>query len=553
MTVTATDNPYSAKPWEAHYAENARGFLGEAQIVSDVFDQNARDFADQSCLSFRGYSLSYHQVSAFSDQLAHGLRAQGIGLGDRVGYCMNNHPAFVILYAALWKIGAVGVGFNPLYPMQRLAHQAADCGVKAIVTSDDPSLLAKVNSAKEIAGTDIQIFVVTADTFLEATAQNPIMGWNDAEARLLSEILIAEGPVERPQLNPEHDLAALCYTGGTTGVPKGVRLTHANLSANAQQMLSWFPELDRGQDSIFAAGPFTHISGVGPLLTFAATGGLELIIQDRFNADEALDMIDLGRISMMLMNPTMCVALLAKMEQRHVDWSSVKTVTCAAAPLTPDIRDRLFQMTGKKVINLFGMTETSPGIMQGLPHIEKYTTAIGCPLPDTIVELRSTENPRERVPVGEVGEICVRGPQVMTGYWNQEEENRKFFVDGFFRTGDLARMTEDGVFFLVDRLKNVIIASGYNVYPSQVEAVLSKHPSILEVAIIGVPDAYRGETVKAFVSLRAGQSLTLEQLKADLGDQLSPIEFPKLLEILPELPKTENMKISREALMALGG
>jgi long-chain acyl-CoA synthetase len=539
-------NPYASRPWTQHYGTAANRFSGVPCVVSEFFDRNAQSFGPQPCLTFRGNSISYADVAQLSDGLAVGLRSLGIGKGDRVGYCMSNHPAFVVLYIALWKLGAVGVGFNPLYPAERLAHQATDCEIKAIVTSDEPALLQKLKLVQRRSLSSIRLLIANSSTFCDIGHANAPGNVGDADLLPLESLI---EPLSHPTalaIDPQHDLAALCYTGGTTGVPKGVQLTHANLSINALQMLSWFPELVRGQDSIFAAGPFTHISGVGPLLTFAGAAGLELVIQDRFNADETLDLIDAGRISMLLLNPTMCMALLAKMEGRSVDWSKVKIVTCAAAPMTPDVRDRLFLITGKKVINLFGMTETSPGIMQGLPEVERYATAIGCPLPGTDVELRSPEDPTFRVGIGEVGEICVRGPQVMSGYWNQETENRTFFVDGFFRTGDLASMTSDGVFFLVDRLKNVIIASGYNVYPTQVEAVLSKHPAIHEVAIVGVHDAYRGETVKAFVSLRSGHSLTLEQLKSELGDQLSPVEFPKILEILPELPKTENMKISRQ-------
>jgi long-chain acyl-CoA synthetase len=547
--MTTDGNPYDAQPWRQHYGAKAGSFCADPCLVSAYFDRNAQEFGSNIALSFGDVQYSFSEVDALASRLASGLSRQGIGKGDRVGYCMGNDPAFVILFLSLWKIGALGVGFNPLYPVSRLSHQADDCGVKAIVTSNEPVMLQKVLAVRDDADTALAVWTVSSGKFGSILGPTPADGARPIATIALADILDDERLLNGAALEAQTDLAALCYTGGTTGVPKGVQLTHANLAVNAQQMLSWFPDLKAGKDSLYAAGPFTHIAGVGPLLTFAAAGGLELVIQNRFDADEALDLIDKGRLSMLLLNPTMCIALLQKMEGRSIDWSKVKYVSCAAAPLTPDIRDRFFNETGKRIYNLFGMTETSPGLIQGLPEYDEYATAIGCPLPGTMIELRSTEDPAQRVGIGEVGEICAKGPQVMSGYWRQDDENRQFFTDGFFRTGDLAYMTAEGVFFLVDRLKNVIIASGYNVYPAQVEAVLSKHPAILEAAVVGVPDAYRGETVKACVVLRPGQELSLEKLKQDLGASLSPIEFPRLLDILPEMPKTANMKIARDLLV----
>ncbi|WP_057883348.1 AMP-binding protein [Tsuneonella troitsensis] len=540
---------YEAAPWRAHYGERARrGDRLRPYALFDMLLWAARHFGERPHLTFLDHTITYSESLELAERLAVGLAGLGVGKGDRVGFCMTNHPIYGVLHFALWRLGAVGVSMNPLYPVNRLADQAADAGVKVILTTDDPAQGDQYLVLGEVGPQRPAMVLVRHDEGDMHIAPRVSQAAAAAGALLLSDLLVSDGDLPAVTIAPEEDLAVLAYTGGTTGTPKGVMLTHANLSMNCQQMHSWYPQLTAGAESMCVGAPLTHIAGISPTLNFMTHIAGEIVIQPRFDPADLLKGVDGGCTSVLLLTPTMLVAMGDLMDRQPVDWTRLKLVQCGAAPLTPELKRRFETATGQQVINLFGMTETSPAVVYGLPNAPGGDVATGCPLPLTRVQVRAKDDPSKCVPLGEAGELCFAGPQVTRGYWKRDDENEASFVDGLLRTGDVGYVTEAGLVHVIDRLKDVIIAGGANVYPAQVESVLAEHPAIAEAAVIGSPDPYRGETVKAIVRLRPGQTLTLEQLRADLAGKLSPIEAPKILEVMDDLPRTPNMKVSRQAL-----
>jgi long-chain acyl-CoA synthetase len=344
---------------------------------------------------------------------------------------------------------------------------------------------------------------------------------------------------------PSEALAVLQYTGGTTGTPKGAMLTHANLTTNARQIRMWFPFLEDGTERLLIPLPFSHITGITVCMTLAVLLAAELIVVPRFVPDEALTLLRERRPTFFGGVPTIFIALLMTNAMTAEDWTPLKAILCGGAPLPPDVLSKFESVSGVRVRQIYGSTELSPAATIMPAKSDEPRGSVGLPIPGTAIEIRDTADPGKRMAGGESGEIVVAGPQVMKGYWNRKEETDRSMVDGFFRTGDIGYLDEKGYLFIVDRLKDMIIAGGYNIYPANVESAIYSHPAVAEAIVIGVPDSYRGETVKAFVVLRGDATLTLEDLQAYLKDRLSPIEMPRRLEIRQQLPKTVVGKLSR--------
>jgi long-chain acyl-CoA synthetase len=362
----------------------------------------------------------------------------------------------------------------------------------------------------------------------------------------LAEVLGSNGPAERAHVDPG-DVAVLQYTGGTTGAPKGAMLTHANLVAGQRQIAERCPEFVPGEERLFGAVPMMHVSGLVLAVLLSASLASELLVVPRFVADEAVALVDELRPTFFPIVPTMATMLLRLGAGPADRWSSVKVITAGAAPLAQDLQVRFEALTGRRVRPSYGGTETT-AIATLTPSDGASPGSSGLPLPGTRIEIRSLEDPEVVLPPGERGEIAIRGPQVAEGYWNRPGETAEFFSGGAFRSGDIGLVDDDGFLHVVDRLKDMIIASGYNVYPATVERAVFTHPAVAETIVIGVPDDYRGETVKAYVVLNPGHTLELEELQEHLRERLSPIELPRQLEIRDELPKTAVGKLSRKDL-----
>src|SRR5581483_4174215 len=359
-----------------------------------------------------------------------------------------------------------------------------------------------------------------------------------------------DGRYQKPAIDPSNDIAVLQYTGGTTGTPKGAMLTHANVSTNCQQGAAWATHLKAGEERVLAALPFFHVFAMTAVMNFALAYGAEIVIMPRFVLDDAMKLIDKTKPTVMPGVPTMFIAMLNHPKLASFDLSSLKFCLSGGAPLPVDVKQKFEQLTGCKLVEGYGLSEASPSVTCNPLDGPVKEGSIGQPLPGTIVSLRDLADPTQEVPQGEKGEICVSGPQVMKGYWKRPEETAGQFVGGFLRTGDVGIMDEDGFIFIVDRIKDLIICSGYNVYPRRVEEAIYEHPAVEEVTVIGIKDDYRGEAPKAFIKLRAGMSATVEDIKRHLEAKISKIEMPAEIEFRDALPKTLIGKLSKKELKA---
>jgi len=508
-----------------------------------LLDDAARDFPDRPCLTLEDWTLSYREVAELVPRIGAGLVKLGIEPGERVGYMGPPHPLFTLASFAMWHIGAVYVGLNPLYSVDRLTAQCDESKLKAIITLDEPGFFAK---AQEICGRiDYPVPLLVG-----SYTQHPLekialpVAENGQVMQAIPDLLAKGETVERAAFDPVAHPAVLQFTGGTTGEPKAAVLSHYSLLANSAQMVSWYPQLEPGREVMLSALPVTHAGGIGPVQNFTMQLAGELVSLQRFEPMKVLDLIEKRKISILLLAPTMAIGLLEAARERPIDWSGIRCVQCGAGPVPVELKERFLQATGQWITTLYGMTETGPAVVYSPPE-RTSVQCTGAPLPFTEVEIRKIDDPHQRAEVGEIGEICLRGPQVMKEYWRKPEATQKSFVGGFFRSGDLGSMNEDGIVTVSDRLKDMIIAGGFNIYPADIESAILGHPAVREAAVIGVPDDYRGETAKAIVSLRRGEQLDLKQLKEFLTGRLSPMEIPTILSIVDEIPRNENMKISR--------
>jgi long-chain acyl-CoA synthetase len=546
-TAEPATSIYAASLWTPSYLAGVPHDIAvEPRSLRHLLDAAVDDCGDRPFLTYRDRTLTYAETASIVDGLAAGFQARGVAKGDRVALCMPNHPAYAITVFALWTIGAVGVGLNPLYAVPTLAAQLADSAPKFLVTVDDEALHSKLAQAWGAAPSGEILTVRTDAEDLISAGPKPAIG------NALADLLHGASAPVRPDLDPAADLAMLQYTGGTTGVPKGAMLSHANIYINTHQIGAWWPSLARGLERGAATAPFSHITGLTGVLLVGVANAAEIVVIERFSPQAFFEASRGRPFSFMAAIPTMLVALMNSPFVNDINWSSVKFILSGGAPTPVEVQAGFRKATGITVQPGYGLTETSPGVAVSHPIRADDDASTGYPLPGTIISIRSTTDPTIEVPLGTPGEICVAGPQVMKGYWQRPEETANSMVGGFYRTGDVGYLDETGKLFINDRLKDIIIASGYNVYPTNVENALYRHPAIQEAVVLGMPDSYRGETVAAIVSLKAGaDTLTLADLTAFLNDSLSPIEMPKHLEVLPELPKMPTGKLSRAMLRDL--
>ncbi len=479
----------------------------------------------------------YRSLDDESDRFAAALVALGIGKGDRVAYFLQNSPALVVGFYGILKAGAVAVPCNPMYRERELAHQLRDCGAKAILC--EPLLYPVVRGV--VGQTAIQHIVVTG----EAPAQRGIYS--------MDALVESHRPLPQyPAIDPIQDLALLPYTGGTTGVPKGSMLSHFNLVANALQFKSWF-QYREGEEVFIAALPLFHIGGIAGVMSVPLAAAATIVLFRRFHPRGVLQAIQKYRASRFLGVPTMYVAILNLKEAHSFDLGSLQPSRTSAAPLPRAVKEAFDRLVGREVlIEGYGLTEASP-LTHANPTHRARAGSIGIPLPDTDARVVDPEEGTRVLPVGEVGELVVRGPQVMRGYWNQPGASAAALRDGWLYTGDLARVDDQGYFYVVDRKKDVINAAGFKVWPREVEEVLYQHPLIRAAAVIGVPDTYRGETVKAVVVLKGDHGFlspdaAQEDIKAFCRRELAAYKVPRIVEFRDDLPISAAGKVLRRVL-----
>lgn len=536
--------PAAARPWLQHYPPGMPSSLDYPRVPLYRFlQESAARYPQRPALIYQDTAagppetVTYQQLDDQSSRFAAALLNLGITKGDRVAYYLQNSPELIAGFYGILKAGAVPVPCNVMYRAEELAYHLNDSGAKALLCESD-----RYPTAREILPqTAVAHTIVAGDTDTNA----PVHHWN--------QLLAVHPPlVEFPEIDPTRDLALLPYTGGTTGIPKGSMLTHANLVANAIQFRDWFG-YQPGQEVFVAALPLFHIGGIAGVMSVPLAAGATIILFRRFAADRVLQAIQNYRATRFLGVPTMYIALLNAERVQDYDLSSLRPSRTSAAPLPQAVKESFDALVGRSVlIEGYGLTETSP-----LTHANPVNAAepgsIGLPLPDTAARIVDADTGTQELPPGEIGELVLRGPQVMRGYWNQPDETAAAIRNGWFYTGDLAYQDTRGYFYIVDRKKDVINAAGFKVWPREVEETLYRHPAVRIAAVLGVPDPYRGETVKAVIALKAGhnfpdQETARQHILNFCQNHLANYKVPRIIDFRDELPVSAAGKVLRRAM-----
>lgn len=507
--------------------------------------------------------MTYQELNDRANRFAAALHALGLKQGDRVSIMLPNTPQQIIAFYGTLKAGMTAVNTNPTYTARELQHQLHDSGAKAIVIMS--GLVARLNQIK--GDTDVAHVIVTdvSDTlgfpFKGLVEKQLKESGSMAEVRVGSGVhrffdLLKANPATPPQISTGlDDVVLFQYTGGTTGVPKAAMLTHRNLVSNVKQLEAWMPDLVLGGEKSLGAIPFFHVYGMTVAMLFSVYSGAEVIVvPDPRNTDHVLEIIHREKPSQYPGVPAMYIGIINHPKVQEYDLRSVKVCLSGGAALPVEVAEKFGEITGGRLVEGYGLTETSPLACANPIYGRRKNGSIGLPVSSTDVEIVALEPAADgswpRVKPGEEGELCIYGPQVMKGYWNKPDETAKTIdADGWLHTGDIAKMDEDGYFYIVDRKKDLIIASGYNIVPREVEEVLFMHPKVQEAVVAGVPDAKRGETVKAYVVLKPGQSATVEEMRAFCKENLAPYKVPSLVEFRSELPKSQIGKVLRRVLV----
>ncbi|MDQ0270051.1 long-chain-fatty-acid--CoA ligase [Cytobacillus purgationiresistens] len=548
------------KPWLKLYPKEIPSELSyPEQTVQEYLVKAATEFPEKKAIHFMGKEFTYRFVYDSALKVASYLQGIGIGKGDRVAIMLPNTPQSVISYYGILFAGGVVVQTNPLYMERELEYQMKDSGAKAIIAMD--ILFPRVS--KIMPQTDLQHIIVTAIKDFLPFPKNLIYPFiqkkqygitvnvkHEGHHHLLTEILKRPtGEIKEYEFNFDEDLALLQYTGGTTGFPKGVMLTHRNLVSNAAMCNAWLYKTKRGEEVILGVLPFFHVYGMTTVIILTVMEANKMVLLPKFDAETTLKTIQKQRPTLFPGAPTIYIGLLNHPKINDYDLSSIDSCISGSSALPVEVQQKFEEVTGGKLVEGYGLTETSPvthaNFLWDEPRIKG---SIGLPWPNTDAAIMSTET-GEFLPPGEVGEICVKGPQVMKGYWNRPEDTAQTLKDGWLLTGDLGHMDEKGYFYVVDRKKDMIIAGGFNIYPREIEEVLYEHEAVQEVVAAGIPDPYRGETVKAYVVLKDGAKVTEEELNKYTRKHLAAYKVPRIYEFRAELPKTAVGKILRRKLV----
>jgi len=546
-------------PWLKAYPKEVDWYAKfNPEPLPSLMDRAVARFAARPATEFFGKILSYAELAREADRAARGLQQLGVGKGTAVGLLLPNCPAFIVYYYAILKTGGMVVNFNPLYSLPELTQQAQDASVQIMITLDLKATFPKAKALLD-AGTLKSAVVVPFRSMLPGLKgllfrvfkSGEVSSWHAVSGAVSSLTLQNnDGNFERVPMDV-NDIAVLQYTGGTTGTPKGAMLTHSNLSINVQQSAAWFPGLSvDGEERFLCVIPFFHSLAMTGLMNYAISKAGQMIILPRFELKQSLSLIDRTRPTVMAGVPTLFNAMAKAPDIAKHDLTSLKFCISGGAPLPLEVKRQFESASGCKLVEGYGLSETSPVTHINPPNGPIKEGSIGLPVPGTLMSLRQLGAPEQEVPLGEKGEICIAGPQVMKGYWKRPRETAEAFVGEFFRTGDVAYMDEDGFTYIVDRIKDLIIASGFNIYPRRIEEAIYEHPAVEEVTVIGIPDQYRGEAPKAYIKLRPSRHATADEIREFLASRISKIEMPSEIEFRDELPKTLIGKLSKKELKA---
>lgn len=547
------------KSWHQHYPPEIKTRIAyDERPLYAFLEKSAKQFPKKKALHFMGKEMTYKELHTQATQMANYLQSLGMRKGDRIAIMLPNCPQSVISYYGALMAGGIVVQTNPLYKERELQYQLIDSGATFIVCLD--ILLPRVTNVK--GNTDIRHTIVACIKdylpfpknliypYIQKRQYNMVVKVEQSEETHVWEHImdVALSSFEAVEINPIEDLALLQYTGGTTGHPKGVMLTHYNLVSNVEMCDAWIYKTKPGEEIVLGVLPFFHVYGMTAVMNNSILIGAKMILLPKFDAGEVLKTIHKQKPTLFPGAPTIYVGLLNHPNLLDYDLSSIEACISGSAPLPTEIQEQFEKVTGGKLVEGYGLTESSPVTHANFVWHERRNGSIGVPWPDTDAKILNMET-MDEAEIGEVGEIAVKGPQIMKGYWNNQEETDQVLKDGWLFTGDLGYQTEDGYFYIVDRKKDMIIAGGYNIYPREVEEVLYEHEGIQEAVVAGIPDLYRGETVKAYVVLKDGYKLTEAELNTYCRKHLAAYKVPKRYEFRDELPKTAVGKILRRQLV----
>ena len=547
--------PEQERPWLAHYDPGVPHSIIYPEIpIPEMLARTAALHPARPATRFYGAGLSYSRIAELVDRFAGALHDLGVRQGDRVAIMLPNMPQFLIAFYATLRLGAVAVPTNPLYKERELSFQLADSGAETLIVLDRLYSTARralpVTSVRRVICAGVQDFLPRAKaTLYPLKARHdgvPLPRLRGANVHLMNELL-KRARWDEPTVAAPADLAVLQYTGGTTGEPKAAMLTHRNLVANAMQVWHWRTAAEtRSPIATLCVTPFFHVYGLTVGMNSSIYGGLTMLLLPRFIAADVLSTIRKYRPALFPGVPTMYLALASHPDVKPTDCACFDACISGSAALPLELQQAFERNTGGRVVEGYGLTEASP-VTHCNPLARSRTGTIGVPYPDTDAAVMDPDT-GAHLPPGSTGELIVRGPQVMQGYWNRPDEAARTFSDGWLRTGDIATMNAEGYFMILDRAKDVIIAGGFNIYPREVEEVLFAHPAVLEVAVCGVPDHYRGQTVKAFVVLKAGAQATGEELIQYCRERMATFKAPRIIEFCSDLPKSSVGKVLRREL-----
>jgi long-chain acyl-CoA synthetase len=542
-------------PWLNSYVSGVPKSIDYEKItLIDGFRRTVKEFPNRPALTFMGKVISYKELSNLVDRFATAMAAMGVKKGTKVSTLLPNIPQMVIAYYGAMAAGATLVLNNPLYTDHELEHQINDSESEFLVSLDllTPRMIAlkPKTKVKKIIFCHINDYLPFPKKQLFPHVKKGMF----KEIQETADVIDFVGLIKRTKPNPPSvkltfdDLGTLQYTGGTTGVSKGVMLTHGNLCKNVQQITSWFPTFIKGNETSMGALPFFHSFGMTTVMNLSLYNGYNVILIPRPEPQALLEATDAYKPSFLPLVPTMFVGMLRHPDLKKFNLKSVKGCFSGAAPLALETIKEFEAATGSQICEGYGLSETTPVVTINPFGGKTKVGSIGLPMPDTEIRIVDVDTGKKEMKVGEPGELIISGPQVTQGYYKKPQETKASLKDGWLYTGDIGTMDDEGYFYIVDRKKDMIIAGGYNIYPRDIDEVLYQHPKVAEACAIGVPDPYRGETVKVFVVMKEGQTATEEEIIKFCKEKLAAYKIPKLVEFVPSLPKSAVGKILRKEL-----
>jgi long-chain acyl-CoA synthetase len=545
-------------PWVQFYEPGVSATLSYPDLtLGGVLEETTRKFPDHTALLFFGKKITYAELDRLVNRFARALAGLGVKKGDRVALMLPNIPQMVIAYYGTLRLGAIAVATNPLYHAHELEVQLKDSGAETLVAVDMfypvISQALPKTSVKSLILCGIKDYLPFPLNLLYPIKAKIEKQW--VSVKRVPPIhdflaIIARASDARPDAHvSSQDTAILQYTGGTTGIPKGAILTHRNLVVNAVQCRTWLTVRNEGEERILSVIPFFHVYGMTTAMNLGVLIGAELILLPKFHTKEVLEAIQKHRPTIFPGIQAMYQAIGHYSKIQKYDLTSIKAAISGAGPLMHEVQDLFEHITQARIVEGYGLTEASPVTHANPIFGRRKTGTIGLPWPDTEAKIVDVETGMKELPLGEAGELVVRGPQVMKGYWNKPEETAKTLRSGWLHTGDIAKMDQEGYFMIVDRIKDMIKTVGENVYPREIEEVLFTHPKVKDAVVIGLPhEEFMGEKIKAYIVLKEGQTATAAEIIEFCKVELSKFKVPKEVEFRDQLPKTLVGKVLRRVL-----